>query len=65
MVSLKHMFCGIQEPGTVPGTVSQYSTQATEGQVESDDSDEAMVSRWVCLGEDRGAGHISIFSEDG
>lgn len=38
----------IQEPGTVP-SVSQYSTQATEGQVESDDSDQAMVSSWVWM----------------
>lgn len=30
-------------------SVSQYSTQATEGQVESDDSDQAMVSSWVWM----------------
>jgi len=45
-----------KEPGTVPGTVSQYSTQATEGQVESDDSDEAMVSSFL---EKHGCSHVN------
>ena len=44
----------IQEPGTVP-SLSQYSTQGTEGQVESDDSEEAMVSSWVWI-----AGRLAI-----
>lgn len=46
-----------KEPGTgtVP-SVSQYSTQATEGQVESDDSDEAMVSSFL---EKHGCSHVN------
>lgn len=44
-----------KEPGTVP-SVSQYSTQATEGQVESDDSDQAMVSSFL---EKHGCSHVN------
>lgn len=44
-----------KEPGIVP-SVSQYSTQATEGQVESDDSDQAMVSSFL---EKHGCSHVN------